>query len=167
MLEIRQLGDPTLRRRTDEIEEIDDQIRQLAADMFETMYAAEGIGLAAPQVGVPVRLFVMDTQQDNDDRRAVVNPAIVESAGNDRAKEGCLSIPGLSTLVGRAESIVMEGLDLDGNPIRVEAVGLEARCIQHEIDHLDGVLFLDRISPFKRDMLLKKWQKLQQEAAPS
>lgn len=165
MLDIRLLGDPILRRPSDEIGEIDEGIRELAAEMFETMYASEGIGLAAPQVGVPVRLFVMDTQQDAADRRAVVNPRIVERGGTDRAEEGCLSIPGLSALVDRAETIVMEGLDLEGNRIRVEASGLEARCIQHEIDHLDGVLFLDRISPMNREMLLKKWRKLQNEAA--
>ncbi len=165
MLEIRLLGDPILRRRAAEIEQVDDSIRKLAAEMFETMYAAEGIGLAAPQVGVSVRLFVMDCQQPDEEPRAVINPIIVESSGSDRAEEGCLSIPGLSADVDRAEKIIMEGLNLEGEPIRIEAAGLQARCIQHEIDHLDGVLFIDRLSPMKRRMLLSKWKKLQKEAA--
>lgn len=165
MLEIRILGDPVLRCRAEEIKKIDDDVRKLATAMLDAMYGVEGIGLAAPQVGISERLFVMDTQQPDSEVRAVVNPVIVERTGEERAEEGCLSIPGLNAHVDRAETIVMEGLDLDGNPIVVEAAGLDARVIQHEIDHLDGILFIDRVSPIKRRILLSKWKKMQKEAA--
>ncbi len=165
MLEIRLLGDPVLRGRAEEIAEVDDELRELAAEMLKTMYGAEGIGLAAPQVGVPTRLFVMDMREPDQEPRAVINPVITHSAGSDRAEEGCLSIPGLTAHIDRAEEIVMEGMDLDGQPLRLEVSGLLARCIQHEIDHLDGVLFIDRASPIKRRMLLSKWKKMQKEAA--
>ena len=166
MLEIRILGDPILRQRADPVKTFDDELRALAAEMFEGMYAAEGIGLAAPQVGVSRRLFVVDTHDPDESARAVVNPVIVESVGEERGEEGCLSLPGLSGEVDRAAQIVMEAVDLDGNVLRVEASGLLARVIQHEIDHLDGILFIDRVSPLKRKMLLGKWRKLQKEGAP-
>jgi peptide deformylase len=127
--------------------------------MFETMYAAEGIGLAATQVGVLKRLFVMDLGDPEDGPRAVVNPTIVERSGSERADEGCLSLPELFGAVDRSVDIVMEGQDLNGEPIRIEASDLLARCIQHEIDHLDGILFVDRMSPIKRKLLLSKWKK--------
>ncbi|MDP2576560.1 MAG: peptide deformylase [Gemmatimonadota bacterium] len=165
-MDVRLLGDPVLRRRGDEITNIDESIRKLAADMLETMYAAEGIGLAAPQVGISLRLFVMEALEPEQEARAVINPVITHKAGTDRDEEGCLSVPGLNALVDRAEEIVMEGLDLEGEPIRIEAAGLLARCIQHEVDHLDGILFIDRVSPLQRKMLLGKWKKLQAEAAP-
>lgn len=140
-------------------------MRQFAEDMFETMYAAEGVGLAAPQVGISKRLFVMDIGNSEAEPRAVVNPVIVEREGSEREDEGCLSLPGLFGAVDRAQSIVMEGLDLDGQPIRIEANDLLARCIQHEIDHVDGILFIDHLSPIKRRMLLNKWKKSRKEAA--
>ena len=133
--------------------------------MFETMYAAEGVGLAAPQVGISKRLFVMDIGNSETEPRAVVNPVIVEREGSEREDEGCLSLPGLFGAVDRAQSIVMDGLDLDGQPIRIEANDLLARCIQHEIDHVDGILFIDHLSPIKRRMLLNKWKKSRKEAA--
>lgn len=163
MLEIRLLGDPILRQRAEEVEEIDDELRELAEQMFETMYTEEGIGLAAPQVGVSRRLFVMDIREDDVEPQAVVNPVVVELSGSERGEEGCLSLPGLVGNVERPERVVMEGLDLDGMPLRIEATGLLARCIQHEIDHLDGVLFIDHLSPIKRKMLLGKWKKRQKE----
>ncbi|UCC73336.1 MAG: peptide deformylase [Gemmatimonadota bacterium] len=163
MLEIRLLGDPVLRQLAVEVDEIDDHLRRFAEEMFETMYSAEGIGLAAPQVGVSRRLFVMDIQDGEAEPRAVVNPVIVERSGSERGEEGCLSLPGLVGAVERSAQIVMEGLDLDGNPLRIEASDLLARCILHEIDHLDGILFIDRLSPIKRRMLLSKWKKLQKE----
>jgi peptide deformylase len=162
MLDIRFLGDPVLRQRAEEVGEIDDDLRKLAAEMFETMYAEEGIGLAAPQVGVSTRLFVMDVREDGAEPQAVVNPVIVEHSGSERGDEGCLSLPGLVGAVERPARIVMEGLDLDGKSLRIEASQLLARCIQHEIDHLDGILFIDRLSPIKRRMLLSKWKKLRQ-----
>jgi peptide deformylase len=163
MLDIRFLGDPVLRQRAEEVGEVDDDLRKLAAEMFETMYVEEGIGLAAPQVGVSTRLFVMDVREDGAEPQAVVNPVIVEHSGSERGDEGCLSLPGLVGAVERPARIVMEGLDLDGKSLRIEASQLLARCIQHEIDHLDGILFIDRLSPIKRRMLLNKWKKLRQE----
>jgi peptide deformylase len=133
--------------------------------MFETMYAAEGVGLAGPQVGVSKRLFVMDIRDPEVEPQAVVNPVIVERSGSERSEEGCLSLPGLWGVVERSAQVVMEGLDPDGEPIRIEGSALLARCIQHEIDHLDGILYIDRLSPIKRKMLLGKWKKLQREAA--
>lgn len=147
------------------MERADDELRRLVDDMFETMYAAEGIGLAAPQIGVGKRLFVMDVRDPDVEPRAVINPVIVERNGKERSEEGCLSLPGLVGTVDRSARIVMGGEDLDGNAIRVEAEGILARCIQHEIDHVDGILFIDRLSPLQRRMLLKKWRKLQQEGA--
>ncbi len=140
-------------------------LRDLADDMFETMYAADGIGLAAPQVGIAKRLFVIDTREPGVDPLAVVNPAIVERAGTERSEEGCLSLPGLIGVVERSAEVIVEGVDVSGQPIRVEATGLLARVIQHEIDHVDGVLFIDRLSPIKRKMLLSKWKKLVREEA--
>ncbi|KPK83238.1 MAG: hypothetical protein AMS25_00435 [Gemmatimonas sp. SM23_52] len=164
-IEIRLLGDPVLRQRAEAVEQVDGDIRRLVEDMFETMYAAEGIGLAAPQVGVSKRLFVMDIRDPEAEPQAVVNPVIVEHSGSERGEEGCLSLPGLYGVVERSAQIVMEGLDPDGKPIRIDASGLLARCIQHEIDHVDGILYIDRLSPIKRKMLLSKWKKLQREAA--
>ncbi len=154
-----------LRQRAEEVEEFDDDLRRLAEDMFETMYAAEGIGLAAPQVGLSKRLFVMDVGDEQVGARAVVNPRVVEQEGSGREDEGCLSLPGMFGPVDRAKRIVLEGQDLDGQPIRVEAEELVARCILHEIDHVDGVLFIDHLSPIKRRMLLNKWKKQQREEA--
>lgn len=164
-MEIRLLGDPALREKAGEVEQVDDEIRRLAEDMFETMYAAEGIGLAAPQVGVNRRLFVMDIRDPDIEPRALINPVIVERSGSESGEEGCLSLPGLVGEVERSASIVVEALDLQGEPIRIEASGLHARCIQHEIDHLDGVLFIDHVSPLKRRMLIGKWKKWQKETA--
>lgn len=164
-MKIRLLGDPVLRQPAEEVEEFEDDLRQLAEDMFETMYLAEGIGLAAPQVGASKRLFVMDIGDPEVEPRAVVNPRLVEREGLVREDEGCLSVPGLFGAVDRAKRIVLEGEDLDGQPIRVEAEDLAARCIQHEIDHVDGVLFIDHLSPIKRRMLLNKWKKQQKAEA--
>jgi len=164
-LEIRLLGDPALREPADDVAEVDDDIRRLAEDMFETMYAAEGIGLAAPQVGIGLRLFVMDIREPDLEPRALINPVIVERSGSESGEEGCLSLPGLVGEVERSADIVVEALDVGGRPVRVQASGLEARCIQHEIDHLDGVLFIDHLSPLKRRMLINKWKKQQRETA--
>lgn len=154
-----------LRQRGEPVEDFDDELRQLAEDMFEAMYEHEGVGLAAPQVGVAKRLFVMDIRDEETEPRAVVNPVVTEAEGTERGEEGCLSLPGLVGVIERAERIVMEGQDLEGEPVRIEASGLLARCILHEIDHLDGVLIIDRVSPIKRKMLLSKWKKLRREAA--
>jgi peptide deformylase len=157
--EIRYLGDPVLREMCREVETIDDDIRALVEDLLETMYAEDGIGLAAPQIGVPLRVFVYDVREDEIAPGVLVNPRIVEATGKQKEIEGCLSIPGLDEVVERSGHVVVEGLDRDGEPVRIEATGLLSRCLQHENDHLDGVLFIDRVSPLKRRMLLKKWSK--------
>ena len=159
ILDIRTFGDPVLREKCAPVAEIDDEVRRLAEDMQETMYDADGIGLAAPQVGVPVRLFVYDVRDPDLPPGVVVNPEIAEKTGTSKEEEGCLSIPGLSEIVERSATVVMRGLGLDGEPVEIRAEGLLSRCLQHETDHLDGILFLDRVSPLKRKLLLAKWRK--------
>ncbi|HSJ14551.1 MAG TPA: peptide deformylase [Longimicrobiales bacterium] len=155
------LGDPVLRQPAAPVATIGAETRALIADMFDTMYAEEGVGLAAPQVGVSERIIVVDPHEEGVAPFALVNPVIREaSAETDRAEEGCLSIPGLKELVERSLRVVVEGLDPQGTPVRREAEGLLARILQHEIDHIDGVLFLDRVSPLKRRLLLERWKKL-------
>ncbi|MDT8342465.1 MAG: peptide deformylase [Longimicrobiales bacterium] len=168
--EIVLMGEPVLRQEAAPIEPdaFGEALEALARDMFETMYLAEGVGLAAPQVGVSQRLFVVDTRDPeapNQGRFAVVNPRVV-SASREKEKEveGCLSIPGLEESVERPRAVEVHGFDPSGDPVVIEADGLLARAVQHEIDHLDGILFLDRVSPLKRRMLLKKWKKLRAEA---
>lgn len=156
VLDIRVLGDPILRERTESLPAITDETRALVADMFETMYAAEGIGLAAPQVGRSERVFVMDVDEDP---LAMINPEIVEREGNERAEEGCLSIPEIFGDVDRATRIVARATDLDGNQFEVELTDLAARCVQHELDHLDGKLFIDYMSLIKRKFTARKWEK--------
>ncbi len=158
--DVRYLGDPVLREMCREVEEVDDDVRELADDLVDTMYAADGIGLAAPQIGESLRVFVYDVREKEFEPGVLVNPRIVEAMGKQREVEGCLSIPGLDEVVERKEWVVVEGLDRDGNEVRIEAEGLLSRVLQHECDHLDGVLFVDRVSPLKRRMLLKKWSKM-------
>jgi peptide deformylase len=165
------MGDPVLRDPAEPVEHFDDELRALVEDMFATMYHAEGIGLAAPQVGISRRLLVIDVRDDENregGRYALVNPEIVvSSAETDRASEGCLSIPGLEEVVERPSAVEVRAYDPEGRPVTIEADDLLARALQHEIDHLDGVLFLDRVSALKRRMLLKKWRKLQREETPA
>ncbi|MCL7956566.1 MAG: peptide deformylase [marine benthic group bacterium] len=158
--EIRVLGDPALRARCEEVETVDDEVRRLVDDLIDTMEAADGIGLAAPQVGIPLRVFVYDIRDPDIEPGALINPRIVEAGGTVRDTEGCLSIPGFDETVERYATVVVEGLDREGREIRIEAGDLLSRCLQHEYDHLDGVLFIDRLSPLKRRMLLNKWAKL-------
>ncbi len=147
-----------LRQRSDAVPEVTDEIRALVADLFDTMYAAEGVGLAANQVGLARRVAVVDVEEHP--RLVLINPVIVEREGETRSEEGCLSIPDLFGDVDRAERIVIETTLLDGTRHRNELTELPARAVQHEIDHLDGVLFLDHLGVLKRRMLLKKWKKL-------
>lgn len=163
---LRYFGDPVLREACAPIEEIDDDVRALIDDLVETMYAAEGIGLAAPQVGVPLRVFVYDVQEPGIEPGVLINPRIVRAEGSVRESEGCLSIPNLTEIVERSARVIVEALGPEGESIRIEAEGLLSRCLQHEKDHLDGVLFIDRVSPLKRRMLLKKWSR-QEEAERS
>ena len=159
ILDIRLFGDPVLREKCTAVTEFDDDVRWLIDDLQETMYHADGVGLAAPQVGVSIRVFVYDVRDSDMPPGVLVNPRIVESEGSVRDEEGCLSIPGLSEIVERSESILVQGLGAEGEPVEFRAEGILSRCIQHESDHLDGVLFLDRVSPLKRRMLIRKWQK--------
>ncbi|MEK6778208.1 MAG: peptide deformylase [Candidatus Deferrimicrobiota bacterium] len=126
---------------------VDDKVRELVRDMFETMHAASGVGLAAPQIGVGRRVIVVDVSPMETESLpvALVNPEIAERSGSVEGMEGCLSVPGVEGLVPRAESVLVRGLDLQGQPVRIRATGFLARALQHEIDHLDGVLFIDRI----------------------
>lgn len=166
--DIRILGDPVLREECRPVDGVDGDVRQLVADLLETMYEADGIGLAAPQVGVPVRIFVYDVRDEDVPGGVLINPRIVEqSEATERDVEGCLSIPGLQEVVERPATVVMEGMDEEGEDVRLEADGLLARCLQHEYDHLDGVLFFDRVSPLKRRMLLDRWSKLEPDERES
>jgi peptide deformylase len=158
--EIRLLGDPALRVRCDPVERVDDEIRALVDDLLDTMYAADGVGLAAPQIGVPQRVFVYDVRDPELEPGVLINPRLVEAGGTLRESEGCLSIPTLEEVVERRAQVVFEGLDREGREVRIEARDLLSRCLQHEADHLDGVLFIDRLSPLKRRMLLARWAKL-------
>ena len=161
VLKIELLGAPVLRQPADAVAEVDDELRTLVKSMYETMYAAEGIGLAGPQVGISRRVIVVDVHEDEHPPFALVNPKVVESGKEtEKSEEGCLSIPGVAGLVERPERVVVEGLDENGTPVRMEADGLLARCLQHEIDHLDGILFVDHLSPLKRTMVLKKYKSL-------
>jgi peptide deformylase len=154
------LGEEVLRRPAAEVGEIDDEVRALVRDMFDTMYDAEGIGLAAPQVGISRRIIVVDVNDDDHEPMALIDPRVVEEdSSRERAEEGCLSMPGLAAVVERPAKVVVEALTMEGETVRLEGEGLYGRCLQHEIDHLDGVLFLDRISPLKRRMLLRQWKK--------
>jgi peptide deformylase len=149
---IRVVGDPVLRQPTEEIAEIDGTLAQLAQDMLTTMYEAPGVGLAAPQIGVRKRMFVYDV---GEGPRVVVNPVITEKQGEWTYEEGCLSVPGLSWPIVRAKQVHLVGRDLDGNEIAIDADELEARCLQHEVDHLDGRLLLERLDPDTRKEALR------------
>lgn len=159
-LDIRVLGDPILRIDTAPVAEVSDELKRLIDDMFTTMYAAEGIGLAAPQVGRTERLAVVDVEGA---RYALINPEIVASEGSAGAEEGCLSIPDVFGEVERPQRIVVRALDADGKQFELAADELLARCIQHEVDHLHGKLFLDYLSVFKRRSALSQWEKLKKD----
>ena len=150
------LGSPVLRQRSQEVGTVDDEVRRLIDDMYETMDAARGVGLAANQVGVARRVAVVDADED---RFAMIDPVILESEGRAAAEEGCLSIPEIYGDVSRPERVVVEATDREGIRYRKVATGLKARAIQHEIDHLDGILFLDHLSLIKRQMLLARYRR--------
>ncbi|MEW6712560.1 MAG: peptide deformylase [Candidatus Riflebacteria bacterium] len=140
-------GEEPLRNESQPVEKIDNDIRRLVEDMFETMYASNGVGLAAPQIGKNIRLAIIDT---GENPLVFINPEIVKSSGKEICDEGCLSFPGLSEKVQRATRVVARATNLEGQKFEIEAEGLLARAIQHELDHLDGVLFIDRISKARR-----------------
>ena len=149
---IRVFGDPVLKQRAAEVQEVDSALVRLADDMVETMYAAPGVGLAAPQVGVQKRLFVYDV---GEGPQVIVNPRIDESDGEWTFEEGCLSVPGLSWEIVRPKQVHLVGHDLDGNEVSIEADELAARLFQHELDHLDGVLLLERLDKDTRKQALR------------
>jgi peptide deformylase len=161
--EVLQFPDKRLTRVSARVDEVTDEIRQLASDMLEVMYDEPGIGLAAPQVGVAVRLIVVDTQWTEEDSerdpRVLLNPEITAADGSVTWNEGCLSVPDFEADVERSERVTLEAVDLAGNTVKVDAEGIEAVCFQHEIDHLDGKLFIDRISRLKREMYVRKRKK--------
>jgi len=155
--------DPLLKRKSVPITEVTDEIRTLAADMLETMYDEPGIGLAAPQVGEAIRLIVVDTEWTEEGAEAqplvLLNPEIVEREGTITWNEGCLSVPDFQADVDRSARVKLRALDLDLKPVEIDAKELQAVCFQHEIDHLDGILFIDRISRLKRSLYVKKRKK--------
>ena len=138
-------------------------LQTLIDDMIETMYAAPGLGLAAPQLGIALRVFVADPSsgRSTSDLRVLVNPEIVEQAGAQREEEGCLSLPGFTARVSRSAHVVLSGLDRDGTPVQLDGEGLAARVFQHELDHLDGTLFVNRLQGIKRDLIVRRVRKLQ------
>jgi peptide deformylase len=165
-LTILEFPDPRLRTRATPVAVVDDGIRRLLDDMLETMYAAPGVGLAATQVDVHKRVLVADVSKDQDHPLVFVNPEIIEREGSTEAEEGCLSVPGIfDTLTTRSARVVVRALDRNGKPFELEADGLLAICIQHEIDHLEGKLFVDYLSELKRTRIRKKLEKERRERA--
>lgn len=151
--------DPRLRTKAQPVEKVDDDIRKLAKDMLETMYAAPGIGLAATQVDVHLRLLVVDVSEDRSQPHCLINPEIMENDGLEVMEEGCLSVPGIYEKVERADRIKVRALNSEGKSIELEVEGLLAVCIQHEMDHLEGKLFVDYLSELKRQRIRKRIEK--------
>lgn len=160
LLDIHVLGSPVLREQAEPVVEVTDELRRMSDDMFETMYAAQGIGLAAPQVGRLERMFVCDV---DGARYTFINPELILAEGSEKAEEGCLSIPEVFGEVTRAASVRMKGLDVEGNPFELDATDLLARCLQHELDHLNGRLFLDHLSLLKRRSAMSKWDRMKSQ----
>lgn len=159
------LPEPVLRLVAKPVETFDDNLQVLIDDMFDTMYNARGVGLAAPQIGVSLRLSVIDVIGDKSQQLVIVNPEIVSSEGTREYEEGCLSVPGAYDKVIRADKVKVKALDRTGNPFEIEAEGLLGECLQHEIDHLNGKLFVDLLSPLKRTMARRKLDKFKRNQA--
>ncbi|HEV2463005.1 MAG TPA: peptide deformylase [Acidobacteriaceae bacterium] len=161
--EIVKYPDPVLEKRGEPVTEFNDELRALVDDMFESMYAAKGIGLAAPQIGLSKRLTVIDVsfKEKPEDKIVLVNPEIVSREGKQYEEEGCLSLPEIREKVSRAAKVRVKAQDLQGKWFEIEGEELLARAFQHEIDHLDGILFFRRVSALKRDLILRKIKKLQ------
>ena len=158
ILTIRRYGDPILRRRAQPVPAVTPEIRTLIGDMVETMYHLVGIGLAAPQVGISLRVIIVDDERGSG-ALPLINPIITDTRGGVGGEEGCLSIPGIFGMIERFEWVRVEAVGEDGKPRSLEAEGLRARVIQHEIDHLDGILFIDRLDKISRDRLKRKIKK--------
>ncbi len=167
LLKILEFPDPRLRTVAAPVERVDDEIRKLVDDMFETMYAAPGVGLAATQVNVHKRVLVLDVSETKDQPLCLINPEILERAGTETTEEGCLSVPGVVDAVERSAQIRVRALGRDGLPFELEADELTAVCIQHEMDHLVGKLFVDYLSELKRQRIKKKLSKSQRRAGES
>lgn len=159
VLEILHHPDPRLRRQAREVTAFDAELQRLIDDMFETMYDAPGVGLAATQVGVDLRVATMDCSENHDQPMVMINPRITAYEDPDVIEEGCLSVPGVGDRVRRYTRVHAVALDRDGQPLEIDAEGLLAQCIQHEIDHLDGKLYIDHLSTLKRERLLKRQRK--------
>ena len=167
ILNILHFPDPRLRHKAKPVVHVDDALRKLVDDMFETMYAAPGIGLAATQVNVAQRLVVIDVTAEKTQPLCFVNPEIIDKSGEEEMEEGCLSVPGYFDVVRRAERVKVRALDRNGQPFEIDTDGLLAVCIQHEIDHLDGKLFVDYLSELKRQRLRKKIEKQAEPETPT
>jgi len=167
VLEILHYPAPALRAKAEPVADVTDEIRQLVENMAETMYAAPGIGLAANQVGVLLRIFVIDIAEEDEpsDLKIFINPEIIEADGVQTFKEGCLSLPGVSEEIKRAEHIVVRALDVQGQPFELKAEGLLAVAIQHENDHLDGITMIDKVNALKRKKMQRQVQRAVQEAS--
>jgi len=161
ILKILEFPDDRLRRKAVHVEIVDDSVHKLVDDMFETMYAAPGVGLAASQVNIHKRVIVIDISEDKNAPLCLINPEIETSGGSEQMDEGCLSVPGIFEKVTRHQQVKVRALDRKGEPFELEADGLLAVCIQHEIDHLEGKLFVDYLSPLKRQLIRKKLKKEQ------
>lgn len=162
ILEIKTYPEKVLKQKASAVENIDGKLQRLIDDMLETMYAAPGIGLAAPQVGVSKRVIVIDVSHREEEKTPLViliNPEIIDAEGETESEEGCLSLPGYTTSVIRSDRVVVRGLDRKGKPVEIGGGGLLCRALQHEIDHLNGTLLIDRISSIKREFFKKRFQK--------
>ena len=161
ILDIVKYGDPLLTKRAEEVTVFDRDLHRLIDDMFETMYGAPGVGLAAPQVGVLKRLFIMDCSSGKNKKQkvALINPAIEVEEGEQIGEEGCLSFPGIYVEVMRPQRVVVHARDINGAEFDLDVLDLEARCVSHETDHLDGDLFIEYLSPLKRDLVKRKIKK--------
>ena len=165
LLEILHFPDPRLRNIAQPVQTVDDGIRQLLDDMLDTMYAAPGIGLAATQINSDKRVVVIDVSEEKDQPLCLINPEILALEGVEEMEEGCLSVPGVFETVQRADNVRLRALDRNGQSVEIQASGLLAVCIQHEIDHLDGKLFVDYLSQLKRTRIRKKLEKEQRQTA--
>jgi len=161
LLKVLKYPDPLLRNKAEPVETVDASIQTIVKDMFETMYAeGNGVGLAATQVNIPKRIFIMDMGREKKEPHCFINPEITASSGKQTFQEGCLSVPGVYGKVERAKQVHLKALNEKGEPLEMVLDGFKATCVQHEIDHLDGVLFVDKLSRLKRTRLLDKYKKL-------
>jgi peptide deformylase len=165
ILDIVKYGDPVLERPGEPVTEFDAKLKRLVSDMFETMYSARGVGLAAPQIGVSKRLFVMDCTggRDPEARVALINPVVLNVEGEQTGDEGCLSFPGIFFPVKRSLRAVVRAQDLGGEEFEFDGLDLEARCMLHETDHCDGIVFIDRTTPLKRELVKRKIRRLDKQ----